>query len=268
MLTQHPGSGAILLVLALAMVTWPLAAVPGSARRTPVGNRPAVRTGRARVRWAVAGVVMAAVLIGRWAGWPTGVAAALVASTTLRLAAAALRRRRLRTERTTLGLTLEAFCRELRAGTTTQDATELAAAAAGEPLGSRLRAAVLQAEHPTRSADAGTATGADTLANLVAALQISDRHGVPLADLVEVIADDAACAAAAEEVRIAQTAGPRFSGFVLGALPLFGVVLGIGIGADPVVVLLGGSAAGSVLLVLGTALVSAGLLWSARIVAG
>lgn len=269
MLTARLGSSAILLTLALAVVTWPLVPVPGGARRSLAGSRPAVGTRRVTVRWAVGGVVVAAVVIGRWAGWPTGVAATLVAGTTLRLAAAGLRRRRLRTERVTLGVTLEAFCRELRAGTTTRDATELAAAAAGEPLGSKLRAAVLQAEHAAaRSVEAVPAPGADALAHLVAALQISDRYGVPLADLVEVIADDAARAAAAEEVRIAQTAGPRFSGFVLGALPLFGVVLGIGIGADPVAVLLGGGTAGAVLLVVGSALVSAGLLWSARIVAG
>ncbi len=84
----------------------------------------------------------------------------------------------------------------------------------------------------------------------------------PLIDgLIGDVVDDMA----AETERAAQVAGPRTSGYVMAVLPLLGLVLGTGMGADPVHVLLRTSV-GSVLLVAGTFLTCSGLLWSARIV--
>jgi tight adherence protein B len=51
----------------------------------------------------------------------------------------------------------------------------------------------------------------------------------------------------------------------MAALPLMGILLGAGMGVNPVAVLLG-SPLGNLLLVVGVALMCAGLLWSARIV--
>ncbi|WP_353650225.1 hypothetical protein ABLG96_04560 [Nakamurella sp. A5-74] len=268
MLTDRLGVSVVVLLLALAVAVWPVVALPAGARWPGSGaQRPTARRNPAAA-WSVGGCAAGAAVAGIGFGWPIGVALALVMGTLLLLSATALRQRRERSERAELGVVLGVLGRELRAGTAGQEALEIAAVTAGDALGRKLRAAMSQAFRADgRSAD-DCAAGWDSLGNLVSALRISDRHGVPPADLVEVIAGDVARAVAAEEVRIAQTAGPRFSGFVLGALPLFGVLLGTGIGADPVAVLLGGGAAGSALLVVGTALVTAGLLWSARIVAG
>jgi tight adherence protein B len=48
-------------------------------------------------------------------------------------------------------------------------------------------------------------------------------------------------------------------------LPLLGLALGAGMGADPIQVLLS-SALGNILLLVGVSLTCAGLLWSDRIV--
>lgn len=268
MLTDRLGGPVVVLLLALAVAVWPVVALPaGAGGLVAMALGPTPRRSSV-ARWSVGGCASGAVVAGIGFGWPIGVALALVVGTLLRLSATALRQRRERSERAELGVVLGVLGRELRAGTAGQEALEIAAATAGEALGRKLRAAMAQAFRAEGRPVDGGAVGCDSLGNLMSALRISDLHGVPPADLVEVIAGDVARAAAAEEVRIAQTAGPRFSGYVLGALPLFGVLLGTGIGADPVAVLLGGDTAGSVLLMVGTALVAAGLLWSARIVAG
>jgi tight adherence protein B len=56
-------------------------------------------------------------------------------------------------------------------------------------------------------------------------------------------------------------AGARATAAVLAALPILGIGLGQLMGATPVRVLLGGGA-GAALLVVGTGLACAGLLWS------
>lgn len=61
-------------------------------------------------------------------------------------------------------------------------------------------------------------------------------------------------------------AGARATGAVLAALPLLGIALGQAVGAAPVALLLG-STSGGLLLVVGTALVCAGLAWTGRITA-
>jgi tight adherence protein B len=55
------------------------------------------------------------------------------------------------------------------------------------------------------------------------------------------------------------------SGYVMAMLPLLGLALGAGMGADPIRVLLS-STIGSILLLVGVALTCGGLLWSERIV--
>jgi tight adherence protein B len=63
----------------------------------------------------------------------------------------------------------------------------------------------------------------------------------------------------------AEVAGPRLSGYLLAALPVLGLLLGTGMGADPVAVLVS-TGLGQVLLVVGVGLSCAGLRWIARIV--
>ncbi|HEY0117885.1 MAG TPA: type II secretion system F family protein [Cellulomonas sp.] len=96
---------------------------------------------------------------------------------------------------------------------------------------------------------------------VIVAARVADELGAPLADVLEQVA--AAIAAQAEAAADAEAAlaGPRSSARVLAWLPLFGVVLGTVLGANPARVLLGGglgSAAGA----LGVMLILVGRWWS------
>ena len=60
-------------------------------------------------------------------------------------------------------------------------------------------------------------------------------------------------------------AGPQLSGYLLTALPAFGLFLGAAMGAAPLTVLLH-TGLGQLLLVVGVSLSCAGLAWIGRIV--
>lgn len=109
--------------------------------------------------------------------------------------------------------------------------------------------------------------GGDLTTRLSAAWTVAHRTGIPLANVVEAIADDLADRSAARQARAGQVAGPAVSGYVLAALPVAGLLLGAGMGSDPFAVL-GTGAVGGMLLMLGVALMSGGLVWTDRIVRG
>ena len=94
---------------------------------------------------------------------------------------------------------------------------------------------------------------------------LTRRHGLAYTPLIDALVQDLAEQLEADSERSAQVAGPRMSGYVMALLPLLGLLLGAGMGADPVQVLLR-SSVGNILLVIGVALTCAGLLWSARII--
>lgn len=136
----------------------------------------------------------------------------------------------------------------------------LESVAAGARLGARVP--VLLQQHAV--AEPGIADG---LARLASAWELAERHGMGLAELVDAVrADLDARLRIGGEVR-AQLAGPRATAAVLAGLPMLGVMLGEGIGAGPLRVLVD-TVVGQVLLVVGTALGCAGTAWSDRIMAG
>ena len=98
-----------------------------------------------------------------------------------------------------------------------------------------------------------------------AAWQLSDRHGLPMADLLVALRSDVLAHNAFDSRTKAGLAGPRATATVLAGLPVLGIALGQATGANPVGVLAGGGL-GGILLLVGTALVVAGLCWSDRIV--
>jgi len=99
---------------------------------------------------------------------------------------------------------------------------------------------------------------------LAAAWLLSDRHGVPLAELLAGAQADLRWRLQfAARVR-AELAGPRATAVVLTALPVLGLALGQLVGADPLGVLRGGLL-GQALLVAGVALGVAGMVWSEQI---
>ena len=92
---------------------------------------------------------------------------------------------------------------------------------------------------------------------------LTRRHGLAFTPLIDALAADLSEQIAAEAERAGQVAGPRMSGYVMAVLPLLGLALGVGMGADPFRVLLL-TPFGNILLLVGVLLTCVGLLWSAR----
>ena len=102
---------------------------------------------------------------------------------------------------------------------------------------------------------------------LASGVRLSGRTGCSLAAIIGAVEDDVrARLHLTRELRTA-IAGPRASAALLAALPLLGLAMGSGIGADPWHVLTA-TGTGQVLLVVGVGLEAAGLAWSARLVRG
>jgi tight adherence protein B len=71
-----------------------------------------------------------------------------------------------------------------------------------------------------------------------AAMHVADDTGAPLAELLDRLENDARALARARASAGAQAAGAQATAWLLAALPGAGIVLGAGMGADPVHVLL------------------------------
>ena len=96
---------------------------------------------------------------------------------------------------------------------------------------------------------------------------LSASRGVPLAKLVAALRDDIDHANRHRDATRAALAGPQTTAAVLALLPVAGVLMGTAMGANPLAFLTGGGLGGA-LLVVGTALVCAGVAVSRRIIEG
>ena len=103
------------------------------------------------------------------------------------------------------------------------------------------------------------------LAAVAACWQVAVDGGAGLAAALDRLAAALRAESDQREDLRAQLAGPRSTAVLLALLPVFGVVLGAGLGADPSRVLLH-TLPGLVCLCLGVALEWAGLAWTARII--
>ncbi|WP_433299918.1 hypothetical protein ACQP2F_01580 [Actinoplanes sp. CA-030573] len=95
--------------------------------------------------------------------------------------------------------------------------------------------------------------------------RLAETTGAPAADLVERIEADARATDRAAKSAAAQAAGAQSTATLLAALPLGGIGLGYGIGADPLGVLLH-TPLGAACAIGAAGLQSAGLLWSERLI--
>jgi tight adherence protein B len=102
------------------------------------------------------------------------------------------------------------------------------------------------------------------LGRFARAWALAERHGVALADLVDSVRRDLERRTAFRREVEAKLAGPRATAAVLTGLPLLGLVFGEAMGASPLEVLADG-AIGQLVLLTGTALLVAGVLWSERL---
>jgi tight adherence protein B len=106
----------------------------------------------------------------------------------------------------------------------------------------------------------------EALDRITAAVVLSGRTGCSLASVAGAVEDDLRARLRHRSELRSATAAPRASAWLLAGLPIVGLAMGAGIGADPWGVLTG-TGVGQVLLVAGVALEAAGLAWSGRRVA-
>lgn len=128
-----------------------------------------------------------------------------------------------------------------------------------------LAAARFGGDVPAALRTAARQPGAEGLAGVAACWQVAVDGGAGLADGLDRIADALRAERDQREDLRAQLAGPRATAVMLALLPVVGVALGAGLGADPLRVLLD-SPAGLVCLLVGGLLEWTGLAWTARIV--
>lgn len=105
---------------------------------------------------------------------------------------------------------------------------------------------------------------APPLARLATAWQLAQRHGLPLADVLDAVRRDLEQRARFTRQVLARMAGPRSSALALSLLPVLGLALGTATGANPLAVLMD-TPLGQASLVVGVTLLCAGMAWSARI---
>jgi tight adherence protein B len=256
-----------LLVIAGALVAWPEAgtrarrrlggAAPGATfapeLRALLGRVPGpVVTGGVG---ATAGALLSTGLVAMLLGVCSAVAGHVWVSG----------RRRLREEAELAALAdgLGAFGAELRAGRTPDDAARVAVAACGR---SGSAAALIPAVRsgPAPAVPAGPLGQA--LTRISVAADLSRRTGCSLATVLAAVEDDLRARYGHGRELRSLTAGPRASVVLLAGLPLLGLAMGSGVGADPWRVLTA-TGTGQLLLVLGVGLELTGIAWSARLTA-
>lgn len=305
MVTTHISAAhwpGVALVLALATVCWPASAcrarlgsvLPSGSGGMSGRRRPwAIGALSARYRTGPARYLAVALLAtpgGALLGGPGGAVAAGLATALATRQWHAARMRRLRTgELTALLDAVAVMTTELRAGAHPAGAARVAAesaggvggparwwpardggqSAVGRVLGAVAAGARLGAEVPAllaRHALREPVIGAE-LGRLAAAWALADRHGVTLAELLDAVRADQESRVRLSGQISAQLAGPRSTAAVLAVLPVLGILLGQGIGAGPWRVLTA-TTPGQLLLVVGTVLTCAGVLWTGRITTG
>jgi tight adherence protein B len=252
-----------LLLLAAALLLWP---GRGALRRRLGTHRVGTTPGRD------AGVPLpaaAAVLVGAVAALlSTPLVAALAGGCAALAARAELRRRaavREEARLAALGEALTALGAELRGGRSLDEATRAAVAACADPdsggaLARAVRAPEDGAGEPVDAGELGRALG-----RVAAAARLSARTGCSLAAVVGAVEDDLRARSRQRLELRSATAGSQASAALLAGLPVLGLGMGAGVGADPWQVLTT-TVPGQALLVAGVGLEVAGLAWSARLV--
>jgi tight adherence protein B len=211
---------------------------------------------------AFAGVILAAATqrLEVVAASAVGTFAALSIAATRRRAA---RRRSAATRRAAILEACDLLAAELKAGQPPVRALGYAAQAWVE-----LEPAATQARLGGDVAEAlrmvGSRPGGDALAMVAAAWQVAFRTGAGLAGVLDRVTDGLRAEDATRREVVATLGAPRATARLLAVLPVFGLLLGTGIGADPWTFLLA-TAPGLLCLALGCALAVAGLLWVERI---
>jgi tight adherence protein B len=216
---------------------------------------------------AVGGVVGAAAL-----GLPGAVAGSLAAAAAWRAAAARRDRRTARRVEDAVAALLGSLASGVRAGLPPRAALAAALPAeAPEPFAAdlaRLGSACADGgpvDGPLRSA--AEHEGAEVLAWLAAVWAVGERSGAPMGEAVARLAAAVRAARSRRSEAAAELAGPLASARLLAALPLMGLALGAGLGAEPWGFLVA-PGWGRAILAAGVMLDLAGLAWVGRLARG
>ncbi len=246
------------LTLAAALLIWP--AATASKRLTALKSPPRRAFRLPRPSMALLAVV------GGLGGWvllgPGGAIACAVGGTVgWRYWQARQRLRQRVTAVEELVETLRSLVSELKAGAHPVAAAESVAADA-PPSGAEAMRAIAAAAR--MGGDVQQAVHEPLFADVAHAWALAQRHGLPLADVLAAVVRDLDQRVRFAKQTHARMAGPRTSAVVLACLPLAGIGLGQLLGAQPLR-MLSSTLAGQVLLVVGVALICAGVLWSGRL---
>ncbi|MET9325276.1 type II secretion system F family protein [Tsukamurella sp. NPDC003166] len=256
-------TGLVLVLLAGAMVIWPggagvarlrAAHAPGRARR-------AVRWG-----WLVVAVPVSALAIGPG----QALAAALAAGTARELWARTRARNESAARLSAVLAGVDAMVAELSVGAHPAAACATAGRDADDPHVRSVFAEMAGRAELGGDVAAGLrrhAAESAAWARIAAAWETGTRHGIGMGELLASVREDLRSRERYLGRAHSALAGARATAQVLAALPVLGVLMGQLIDADPVGTLLG-TGAGGVLLVVGTCLTCAGLLWSRSIADG
>jgi tight adherence protein B len=109
--------------------------------------------------------------------------------------------------------------------------------------------------------------GAEGAAGIAACWQVASSSGAGLAEGLDRVAEGLRAEHALRESVRAELAGPRSTAGLLALLPVFGLLLGAALGADPLRMLLH-TPSGLLCLLFGAGLEWAGMAWTARIARG
>jgi tight adherence protein B len=255
-----------LLLTSLALLCWPEAKA-GRRLRFLTGQR---QRKRLRTPRPTAVTLIAAALVAGWlAAGPGGAAAAgLLAGTARRQLRARTENRQSLVAVDGLAEALRTLVASLRAGAHPATAAEAAAADAQPHTADTMRAmaavARLDGDMSTALAGARSPALATALARVAKAWQLAQRHGLPLADVLDSVRRDLEQRARFARQVLARMTGPKSSAAALSLLPVLGIGLGEVIGASPLRMLTG-TGLGQVLLLAGVTLLCAGVLWAGRI---
>jgi tight adherence protein B len=126
------------------------------------------------------------------------------------------------------------------------------------------RACALGGDVPAALRGTGDAPGAGGMATVAAAWQVAEGSGSGLAAALQRVADSLRAEEAARAEVAAGLAPARATARLLAVLPVFGLLLGMGIGGDPLALLLS-TLGGNVLLLAGSGLALAGTVWVERL---
>lgn len=243
---------------------------PGACGAARLRGLSAPLAGRALPTTSTASVAaLASALTAVAFGPPQAVAAALLTATVLHRVRAGRAARRRAAASVELAAAVEVLIAELRVGAHPAAACAIAAAEVGGSVHRVLAEAAARVRLGGSGADglrSGDPELNQELVRLAAAWRLAEERGVALAELLDAARRDLLGRIRFRCRTEAGLAGARATAAILAALPLLGLALGQAVGAAPVQLLLG-TTGGGLLLVVGTALVCAGLGWAGRITA-